>query len=86
MEMELGEEVEEEGAVSYKSKYRQLKSRLKYLIYVSLHTHRIGTEIGGIHTPRFPQEHECFENDVQKAQAKLLQLSRDKRYVHTDPV
>ena len=26
------------------------------------------------------QEHECFENDIQKAQAKLLQLSRDKRF------
>ena len=29
-------ENEEEGIVSYKSKYRQLKNRLKYLIYVSV--------------------------------------------------
>ena len=27
---------EEDGVVTYKNKYRQLKSRLKYLIYVSL--------------------------------------------------
>lgn len=26
---------EEDGVVSYRNKYRQLKSRLKYLIYVS---------------------------------------------------
>lgn len=29
-------ENEEDGVVSYKNKYRQLKSRLKYLIYVSI--------------------------------------------------
>lgn len=29
-------ENEEDGLVSYKNKYRQLKSRLKYLIYVSI--------------------------------------------------
>ena len=39
--MELSEEVEEDGVMSYKNKYRQLKSRLKYLIYVSILSLRV---------------------------------------------
>lgn len=67
---------EGEGAVTYKTKYRQLKNRLKYLIYVSRYLmlqHYFYSMSSTI------QEHECFENDIQKAQMKLLQLSRDKR-------
>ncbi|CAI8037779.1 INO80 complex subunit E [Geodia barretti] len=55
----MDSENDEEEVVPYKTKYRQLKSRLKYLIY----------------------EHECFENDIQKAQMKLLELSSDKNFL-----
>ena len=34
-DVEMESENEEDGVVSYKQKYRQLKSRLKYLVYVS---------------------------------------------------
>ena len=85
-------ENEEDDVVSYKQKYRQLKSRLKYLVYVSTGPARVKSAEGlvataaeicaltGLVSPSTqPQEHECFENDIQKAQTKLLQLSRDKR-------
>ena len=35
-DVEMESENEEDGVVSYKQKYRQLKSRLKYLVYVSI--------------------------------------------------
>ena len=34
-DIEMESENEEDGVVLYKQKYRQLKSRLKYLVYVS---------------------------------------------------
>ena len=33
---EMESENEDDGVVSYKQKYRQLKGRLKYLVYVSM--------------------------------------------------
>ena len=39
-EVEMESESGEEGAVLHKFKYRELKSRLKYLVYVSSHLAR----------------------------------------------
>ncbi|XP_029414878.1 INO80 complex subunit E isoform X5 [Nannospalax galili] len=48
-----------EGEVDYKKKYRNLKRKLKFLIY----------------------EHECFQEELRKAQRKLLKVSRDKSFL-----
>lgn len=40
-EVEMESESGEEGVVLHKLKYRELKSRLKYLVYVSSHLHRL---------------------------------------------
>ncbi|XP_037669784.1 INO80 complex subunit E isoform X5 [Choloepus didactylus] len=45
--------------VDYKKKYRNLKRKLKFLIY----------------------EHECFQEELRKAQRKLLKVSRDKSFL-----
>ena len=67
------------GVVSYKHKYRELKRRLKYLVYVSM-SNSIYNFVSNIeHVTHTPQENECFEHDVREAQTKLLQLCREKR-------
>nr|KAF6355014.1 INO80 complex subunit E [Myotis myotis] len=48
-----------DGEVDYKKKYRNLKRKLKFLIY----------------------EHECFQEELRKAQRKLLKVSRDKSFL-----
>lgn len=93
-----------DGEVDYKKKYRNLKRKLKFLIYVSA-----GEEVGVRLPPGGPrlsreerewgalspgsasrprrlsapltvmQEHECFQEELRKAQRKLLKVSRDKR-------
>lgn len=101
-----------DGEVDYKKKYRNLKRKLKFLIYVSAGERegRRGAEWagcgldagrtsgsgltrcakggGGAHdggravgrAPTVPsQEHECFQEELRKAQRKLLKVSRDKR-------
>ncbi|XP_069100226.1 INO80 complex subunit E isoform X2 [Pleurodeles waltl] len=45
--------------VDYKRKYRNLKRKLKFLIY----------------------EQECFQEELRKAQRKLLKVSRDKSFL-----
>ncbi|XP_036989947.1 INO80 complex subunit E isoform X2 [Artibeus jamaicensis] len=48
-----------DNEVDYKKKYRNLKRKLKFLIY----------------------EHECFQEELRKAQRKLLKVSRDKSFL-----
>ncbi|KAF6124851.1 INO80 complex subunit E [Phyllostomus discolor] len=48
-----------DSEVDYKKKYRNLKRKLKFLIY----------------------EHECFQEELRKAQRKLLKVSRDKSFL-----
>ena len=76
---------------SFKDKYKTLKDRLKYLVYVSvcglngLPTAVVAYACKGlcvICVYAFFQEHECFEVEVQHAQAKLLELTHDKRFAH----
>ncbi|XP_061919855.1 INO80 complex subunit E isoform X2 [Entelurus aequoreus] len=45
--------------VDYKRKYRNLKRKLKFLVY----------------------EHECFQEELRRAQRKLLKVSRDKSFL-----
>lgn len=45
--------------VSYRQKYRNLKRKLKYLLY----------------------ENECFQEELRKAQRKLLKVTRDKSFL-----
>ena len=45
-DVEMESENEEDGVASYKQKYRQLKSRLKYLVYVSKLTGPAERQIG----------------------------------------
>lgn len=48
-----------EGEVDYKRKYKNLKRKLKFLIY----------------------EQECFQEELRRAQRKLLKVSRDKSFL-----
>ncbi|XP_043942244.1 INO80 complex subunit E isoform X4 [Protopterus annectens] len=48
-----------ETEVDYKRKYRNLKRKLKFLIY----------------------EQECFQEELRRAQRKLLKVSRDKSFL-----
>ncbi|XP_037130905.1 INO80 complex subunit E isoform X3 [Syngnathus acus] len=45
--------------VDYKRKYKNLKRKLKFLVY----------------------EHECFQEELRRAQRKLLKVSRDKSFL-----
>ncbi|XP_055153641.1 INO80 complex subunit E isoform X1 [Symphalangus syndactylus] len=58
-----------DGEVDYKKKYRNLKRKLKFLIYVSAAAGRLW------------REHECFQEELRKAQRKLLKVSRDKSFL-----
>lgn len=102
-----------DGEVDYKKKYRNLKRKLKFLIYVSAGMRGGGAGAGagagrtpgrprvrergaGVRGRRAPgpfpmapgsastspviQEHECFQEELRKAQRKLLKVSRDKRW------
>lgn len=54
--------ISDDGAgpvVSYRQKYRNLKRKLKYLLY----------------------ENECFQEELRKAQRKLLKVTRDKSFL-----
>ncbi|XP_068099888.1 INO80 complex subunit E isoform X1 [Hyperolius riggenbachi] len=48
-----------DGEVDYKRKYKNLKRKLKFLIY----------------------EQECFQEELRRAQRKLLKVSRDKSFL-----
>ncbi|KAM5152981.1 INO80 complex subunit E isoform 1-T1 [Mantella aurantiaca] len=48
-----------DGDVDYKRKYKNLKRKLKFLIY----------------------EQECFQEELRRAQRKLLKVSRDKSFL-----
>ncbi|XP_036082173.1 INO80 complex subunit E isoform X5 [Rousettus aegyptiacus] len=61
-----------DSEVDYKKKYRNLKRKLKFLIYAPLRSARTLTVV---------QEHECFQEELRKAQRKLLKVSRDKSFL-----
>ncbi|XP_061530334.1 INO80 complex subunit E isoform X1 [Phycodurus eques] len=48
-----------DAEVDYKRKYKNLKRKLKFLVY----------------------EHECFQEELRRAQRKLLKVSRDKSFL-----
>ncbi|XP_053326567.1 INO80 complex subunit E [Spea bombifrons] len=48
-----------DGEVDYKRKYKNLKRKLKFLVY----------------------EQECFQEELRRAQRKLLKVSRDKSFL-----
>ncbi|KAG8431297.1 hypothetical protein GDO86_019096 [Hymenochirus boettgeri] len=48
-----------DGEVDYKRKYKNLKRKLKFLIY----------------------EQECFQEELRRAQRKLLKVSQDKSFL-----
>ncbi|XP_075438470.1 INO80 complex subunit E, partial [Ascaphus truei] len=48
-----------DGEIDYKRKYKNLKRKLKFLIY----------------------EQECFQEELRRAQRKLLKVSRDKSFL-----
>uniref|UniRef100_H2ZUG5 INO80 complex subunit E n=1 Tax=Latimeria chalumnae TaxID=7897 RepID=H2ZUG5_LATCH len=50
---------EAEIEIDYKKKYKNLKRKLKFLVY----------------------EQECFQEQLRKAQRKLLKVSRDKSFL-----
>ncbi|XP_055418189.1 INO80 complex subunit E isoform X6 [Bubalus kerabau] len=65
-----------DGEVDYKKKYRNLKRKLKFLIYA-----QFTTAVGSASILPVVQEHECFQEELRKAQRKLLKVSRDKSFL-----
>ncbi|KAM7228273.1 hypothetical protein CapIbe_020727 [Capra ibex] len=65
-----------DGEVDYKKKYRNLKRKLKFLIYP-----QFTTAVGSASILPVVQEHECFQEELRKAQRKLLKVSRDKSFL-----
>ncbi|CAN7993358.1 unnamed protein product [Ixodes hexagonus] len=51
--------ISDDAVVSYRQKYRNLKRKLKFLLY----------------------ENECFQEELRKAQRKLLKVTRDKSFL-----
>lgn len=75
--------------VDYKRKYKNLKRKLKFLVYVSTVTFKVWAV--SLEPSRFgilqiqilcllSQEQECFQEELRRAQRKLLKVSRDKRW------
>ncbi len=73
-----------EVEVDYKRKYTNLKRKLKFLVYVSI-CFSIYLVFNVFQTVVSPlasfsvQEQECFQEELRRAQRKLLKVSRDKR-------
>lgn len=80
-----------DAEIDYKRKYKNLKRKLKFLVYVSIvvikHTFKV---VLGFLCVYFLivlisnllslfQEQECFQEELRRAQRKLLKISRDKR-------
>ncbi len=79
-----------EVEVDYKRKYTNLKRKLKFLVYVSMCFSMYLVELMismnlSFQTVVNPlasfsvQEQECFQEELRRAQRKLLKVSRDKR-------
>lgn len=79
--------------VDYKRKYKNLKRKLKFLVYVSMIILSVNTQFWAIVFQYFYkcmyvslcafspfQEQECFQEELRRAQRKLLKVSRDKRW------
>lgn len=67
------------GSESYKAKYRELKKKLKYLLYVSLFILTVSYEL----EPDLflLQENEYFKESLKASQQQLLKVSRDRSYL-----
>lgn len=84
-----------DAEIDYKRKYKNLKRKLKFLVYVSpiilKYAYRVFFFLLFFqvyaHPPvRFKiwallQEQECFQEELRRAQRKLLKISRDKRSI-----
>ncbi len=74
-----------EVEVDYKRKYTNLKRKLKFLVYVSICFSIYLVFNLSFQTVVNPlasfsvQEQECFQEELRRAQRKLLKVSRDKR-------
>ncbi len=74
-----------EVEVDYKRKYTNLKRKLKFLVYVSICFSIYLVFNVSFQTVVSPlasfsvQEQECFQEELRRAQRKLLKVSRDKR-------
>lgn len=78
-----------EVEVDYKRKYKNLKRKLKFLVYVSILFCLLmfSSSVRLIYTTQlltvcirsYVQEQECFQEELRRAQRKLLKVSRDKR-------
>ena len=73
----------EDGAqeLAFKNKYKELKNRLKYLVYVSRANSVYVCQMFDHFPANSWQEQECYELELRKAEQTLLELTKDKRWL-----